>query len=167
MATIFPPSCSSMMVSASFSVSSIWSTIFQTREGAGKEQAASQWNSIGEEMEGEAVEVETETEAGRSGDDRVIIERKIWRWLGDNWEQGNWWLKLQRGRNFLLPKMQEMTRTKRGLCTYNERTMMDYDDWEQATLAQVELGHSWCRSRRRVTPLRRGQMETDLRLKLF
>ena len=77
MATIFPPSCSSMMVSASFSSSSIWSTIFQTREGAGKEEAASQWNSIGEEMEGEAVEVETETEAGRSGDDRVIIERKM------------------------------------------------------------------------------------------
>ena len=78
MATIFPPSCSSMMVSASFSLSSIWSTIFQTREGAGKEEA-SQWNSIGEEMEAETVEVETETEAGRSGDDRVIIERKIWR----------------------------------------------------------------------------------------
>ena len=67
-----------MMVSASFSSSSIWSTIFQTREGAGKAEA-SQWNSIGEEMEGETVEVETETEAGRSGDDRVIIERKIWR----------------------------------------------------------------------------------------
>ena len=41
-----------------------------------------------------------------------------------------------------LEKLRDDMDQKRIMHNYRGRTMMDYDDWEQATLAQVELGHS-------------------------
>ena len=67
-AIMLPSSCSSMTVSVSLTISSTWSTILQTREGAGKEGADSQWSRIGEETEAE-VGADTDTDSGRSGND--------------------------------------------------------------------------------------------------
>ena len=68
MAIMLPSSCSSMTVSTSLTTSSIWSTILQTREGAGKDWADSQWSRIEEATEAEEG-ADTDTDAGRSGQD--------------------------------------------------------------------------------------------------
>ena len=65
---MLPSSCSSKTVSVSLTVSSIWSTILQTREGAGKDWADWQLSRIEEETEAE-VGADTDTVAGRSGKD--------------------------------------------------------------------------------------------------